>query len=62
MITREQQGTVIMVLAVLILFGIAQLIALDWAWQQVKVAEQESIQIRAPYAPPSKDTIVWIGN
>jgi len=61
MITREQQGTVLFVIALLALFGTAELLAVDWLWQQFRIAEQVSIQIQAPYSPPSKDTIVWTG-
>jgi len=61
MITREQQGTVLFTIALLTLFGIAELLAVDWLWQQYRTAEQASIQIQAPYSPPSKDTITWAG-
>ena len=60
-VTREQRVTVYMVIAVLTLMGLVELYGVYLLVEFFQTTEQAAIQIHAPFAPPSKDTITWIG-
>lgn len=61
-VTREQRVTVYMAIAVLTLIGLVELYGVYLLVEFFQTTEQQSIQIHAPYSPPSKDTVTWIGN